>query len=181
MASQQDCYAVGKFQGTFLLHPTVTLVSDTELALSCSAAALGLIFLVSFYVKELKRKTSTYCHLALIVFFQFLSYALEALPLHTALSSEISARDWSSMFAFVDATKGVNGGENKTVLILTGVLGEVKHYKTRVMTVAVLTAAFDFVAIVIVGMTITSKVLCICSEKRKNMLAVLEVSSNSTA
>lgn len=180
-ASQQDCFAVAKFQNTFLLHPTVTLVSNTELALSCSAAALGLIFLVSFYVKETKRKTSTYYHLALIVFFQLMSYSLEALPLHTALGSEISARNWSSMFAFVDATKGVKGGENMAVLILTAVLGEVQHYKTRVATVAVLTAAFDLVAIVIVGMTITSKMVGIYSEKKKKMRVVLEVSSNSAA
>lgn len=153
-ASQQDCYAVGKTVGTYLQPATVTLVSNTELALSCSATVLGIIFLASLYLKEMKRENSTYKSLAWAVLFQCLSYALEALPLHTALGSEISARDWRSLFAFVDATLGSNTEGSTGVLVITTVLGEVQHNATRVQTVAILTAVFDFIALSLIFLTI---------------------------
>lgn len=159
-ASQQDCYAIGKVSGTYLQPASVTLVTNTELALSCSAAVLGIIFVASLYIKEMKKKDSKYVALAWAVLFQILSYILEALPLHTALGSEISARDWRSLFAFVDATLGlgVKGSSARDgVLLMDVVLGELQHHKTRVITVAILTAVFDLIAIIIIVVTFVRK------------------------
>lgn len=158
-ASQQDCFAVGKAPGTYLQPASVTLVTNTELALSCSTAVLGIVVLFSFYRKQMEKEKPTYVTIGLAVLFQVISYSLEALPLHTALGSEINARNWRSLFAFIDATLTLSksGSARDGVLILSVVLGELQHYKTRVRTVAVLAAIFDLVALILIILTIVRK------------------------
>lgn len=167
-ASQQDCYAVGKVEGTYLQPTTLSLVSDTELTLSSSAGVLGIIFLGSLYFKLMKKSTCTYAALWVAVILQCLSYALEALPLHIALGSEITASNWVSLFAFVDATQASHAdGTKNGIIIITAVVGEVRHHTTRVMTIAVLTAVFDMLAISCVLLTILRKHHSIASQRRQ--------------
>lgn len=119
----------------------------------------------SVFRKQKFKRNATPVYTLWVFTVQVLSYGLEALPLHTALGSEISARNWISEFAFVDGTvalaKGhtnAEGSAEGSVMILTAVLGEVQYMRTREMLVASLTAFFDITVLVIIVLTIWRKV-----------------------
>lgn len=154
IASQQDCFGVGKRELAFMNPASVSLISDTELALTCSSAVLGIMWLWSVLLKQVRIGTRPTRLSVLAVGVQMgLSYVLEALPLHTALSNEIKGRSWRSLIAFVDATTSEIGKETSNfigkILVMTVVLGETEHLSTRVGLVAALTGVFDFVALVL--------------------------------
>lgn len=175
--TQQDEIAVGKLSSTYITaQPELT--TDTELALSLSAAGLGILFVWSMYRKQIEKRNvkTPIKYLTCGVMKQVFSYALEALPLHIALGQEISARNWVSLFAFADATVSLaedltkpQGSAAGSVLVLVGVLGEVRYLSTREVMIAVFTALFDLTACGIIATTIVRKVRHLAAERRRVM------------
>lgn len=162
-ATQQDETSIGNVEGSYV-YPKPELVSNTELALSCSGAALGLLFVWSVFRKQLFKRNATTFYTAWVTTIQVLSFVLEALPLHTALGTEISARNWVSQFASVDGTVALakghstpQGSAQGSVLILTAVLGEVRYRETRVGLIAILTVFFDVTVVILVILTMLRK------------------------
>lgn len=174
IATQQDEIATANMESSYK-DEKPPLLEDTELALICSAAGLGVLFVWSRYRKKLRPADNSVLLLVVGVVGQVaVLYVLEALPLHTALGGELRARDWSSLFSFVDATlvlgrdqTGPQGSAVGSVVVLTAVLGEVRYTHTREALVAALTALFDLAAVVIIFMTVVRKVRFIVSERRK--------------
>lgn len=162
--TQQDEIATGEMEGSYF-NEKPSRISDTELALICSAAGLGAMFVWTMYWKQMKTKVkSTMKTLGAVVLAQVLSYALEALPLHIALGNEIGAARWRSLFAFVDGTiavakdnSGPQGSANGSVLVLTGVVGEVRYSETREGVVWALTVMFDLMVTIVIAMTVFQK------------------------
>lgn len=163
-ATQQDEIGIGNWEDSYFT-PKLSLASDTDLALSCSAAALGILVLWAMYRKQNKKKNTSWCKLAIVISAQIITYGLESLPLHTVLGSEINARHWASQFAFVDGTlalgrtqRRLQGSARDSVLIMTAILGDVKYVWTREETIAILTGLFDMTAIVLITLTLVTKV-----------------------
>lgn len=176
-ATQQDEVAVGNLPSTYITAKP-ELTTDTELALSLSAAGLGVLFAWSMYRRQMKKNDGKRPIKQLMcgVMTQVLSYALEALPLHIALGHEISARNWVSLFAFADGTVTLARDLTRSqdtaagsVLVLVGVLGEVSYLSTREVMIAVFTALFDLVVSGIIALTIVMKSRHIAAERRKIM------------
>lgn len=162
-ATQQDEIAIANDE-TAYFYPKPELVSDTELALSCSGAALGLLFAWSVFRRQLFKRNATLWYTMWVAVVQILSFVLEALPLHTALGSEIGASRWITLFASVDGTvaleqghRTAQGSARGSVLILTAVLGEVRYRTTRVLLIAVLTAFFDIAVLIVIVLTLFRK------------------------
>ena len=157
LASQQDCFAVGKRPIAYMQPRSVELITNTELALTCSSGILGILLLWALLWK-LMRKKKKYDRIVIagILFQVLLSYALEALPIHTALANEISAKNWYTPLAFVDATYAYKDTDGKIdgVLMFIVIIGEARFLHTRVTLIASLTALFNFVAIGIVSLII---------------------------
>ena len=150
VASQQDCYSIGKRPIAYMRPRSIQLISDTELALVCSSAVLGILLLWSMLRKLMhNREEYTRFIIAGILFQVVLSYILEALPLHAALVNEIRAEKWYSPLAFADATyTHMNrDGKRDGVLMFIIDIGEARFLRTRVSLVACLSAFFTFVAI----------------------------------
>lgn len=171
-ATQQDEISIGNVESSYV-YPKPELVSDTELALSCSGAGLGLLFVWSMFRKQLYKRNATMLYIIWVVAIQVLSFLLEALPLHTALGAEISARNWVSQFASVDGTvalaKGhstAQGSAQGSVLILTAVLGEVRYRDTRVGLLASLAVFFDITVGTLVVLTMVRKLRVRHMQKR---------------
>lgn len=175
MASQGDEIAVGNLESSHLTKKP-PLVSNTELTLVCSAAALGILVLWTMYRKQISSKHTSIGRLGFCVLGQVFSYVLEALPLHSALTSEFSAMRWSSIFAFADGTLALakdqisgQGTAKGSVLILTSLVGEVQYRDTREIIVVILALLFDVLALGIIAATITFKLWFIRSHRRKRM------------
>lgn len=171
-ATQQDEIAIGNVESSYV-YPKPELVSDTELALSCSGAGLGLLFVWSMFRKQQYKRNATMWYILWVATIQVLSFLLEALPLHTALGSEISAREWVSQFASVDGTVALakghstpQGSAEGSVLILTSVLGEVRYRHTRVGLLAGLTVFFDITVLTLVVLTFLRKLRVRHMQKR---------------
>lgn len=159
-ASLQDSIATGNDVSSYF-EPKPPLVSNTELTLTCSAAVLGVIFVYSQYSQFAGSPCPTTTILFATILFQFVSFMLEALPLHMALFAEFQASKWITEFAFLDASLALGsdqlsdqGSARGSVLILTSLLGTVGYQYTRRGAVAALTAAFDLVALFIVCGTV---------------------------
>lgn len=160
LATQADEIAVGNLESSYS-EQIPSLVSNIELALSCGAAALGILVLWTMSRKHKKRKPSSYAVLTCVVMAQGLSFALEGFPLHAALYTELAARQWKTIFAFADATLSlaqdqiaVQGTAFGSVLVLTTVVGEVQYKNTREELVGTMTALFDLAAAGIIVATI---------------------------
>lgn len=140
-ATQQDCYAVGKRRAAYLRPPAGPLASDTAIALSCAAAALGLLVLAH---ASAKRRQRTGRAALIYLGLQVLAFGLEALPLIVVLAEEVDARRWVSLFAFVDSVVAMErpGDATGGVLVFTTVVGEVGLNSTRAVLLAALTAMF---------------------------------------
>ncbi|CDF36175.1 unnamed protein product [Chondrus crispus] len=174
IATQQDEIAVGQDPHTYISEKT-PLTSYTELALSVSAACLGVLFAWSMYRKIMKKKNAEqpvkYFLVGLLK--QVMSYALEALPLHIALAHEVGCRHWWSQFAFMDATitlahgfTGAQGSARDSMLVITAVMGEVEYLYTNESLLALITALFDLIAIAIFILTVVRKTKHLLEEKR---------------
>lgn len=163
--TQQDNHAVGKFADTYRTQKPV-LITDTELALACSAAAIGAFTVWAMFWKRWSRESKSRKTLFFVVCAQLLLHILESLPLYVALVDEVGASSWKSEFAFVDGTlavstppEGPQGTAKGSILILTAVVGRVGYKQTRVPLVAGLTVSFNVFSIL--GMLLT------CAATRK--------------
>lgn len=161
--SQQDEFAIGMRQDSYM-DSKPPLVSNTELALTCSAAGLGVIVLFGIYRTRRENADRAGLYLFRVVLVQILSFALESLPLHIALGQETLARSWESEFADVGGSLAlgsdqleVQGSAEGSVLVMTAMMGTVKYNFTRVSLVAGFTAAFDLVALGIIGATLLTR------------------------
>ena len=154
--TQQDEFAIGKHELTYM-DPKPSLFSNTELALSCSAPALGLLCVWLIFRRQLKKGKKSIRDIMALAMMQFLSYVLEALPLHVAMIQEIKAENWIGRFSFLEAslevakdTQGPQGSAAGSIMILTAIIGQVGIAKTRYQLVVVLTVLFDSFALVVI-------------------------------
>eukprot|EP00179_Madagascaria_erythrocladioides_P006176 CAMPEP_0198320022 /NCGR_PEP_ID=MMETSP1450-20131203/9037_1 /TAXON_ID=753684 ORGANISM="Madagascaria erythrocladiodes, Strain CCMP3234" /NCGR_SAMPLE_ID=MMETSP1450 /ASSEMBLY_ACC=CAM_ASM_001115 /LENGTH=550 /DNA_ID=CAMNT_0044023455 /DNA_START=117 /DNA_END=1769 /DNA_ORIENTATION=+ len=168
IATQQDRHATGREEETYL-EAKPQLVSDTELALVGSAAALGTLAGFSIlhraetslldaniFSPHFERRKALVSY-AMTVLVALLAFVLEALPLQVALGQEIGASRWMSEMLALDVALGVNGdkspsnirlGENGvasngSVAVASALIGKVSYHSTRASLVGGLTAAFD--------------------------------------
>lgn len=174
--TQQDTIATGTRVSTMQDEPPI-LLGDTEIALICSAAGLGLLFVWSRFVKRLKPEDNSWKHLCFSVVAQaIMLYVLETLPMHTALQSETRAKKWSTILAFADGTLMLakeqldpHGSAVGSVLILTAVVGEVSYKYTKVVKIIAITVFFDLAALAIIALTVFRKVRFITTVRRDEM------------
>lgn len=162
-ATQQDEYAIGKRTETYM-HAKPALVSDTELALTCSAASLGVLCTWSLLCRQFKKKHTSIRYLITVLTIQFLSYILEALPLHMAMLQEIAAARWRSPFSFLDASMVMaknmtssSGSAEGNVIVLTAVIGQVEYCRTRHELLIGLTVVFDLIVLAVMLRTVHVK------------------------
>lgn len=173
--TQQDEIATGASEESYLAEKP-DLISDTELALVCSAAGLGAMFVWTMYWKQMKKDKDNLKRLGAVILAQILSYTLEALPLHIALGNEIRAAAWRCLLAFMDGTLAVaretlevQGSVNGSILVLTGVVGEVRYSQTREWLVWVLTVMFDLMVAVVITITALGKGRQIVRENKEEI------------
>lgn len=175
-ATQEDEIAIGKEPSSYITAKP-PLTTDTELALSVSAACLGVLFAWSMYRRLTKKRDARkpVKYVIVGVLKQVLSYALEALPLHIALVQEINCRNWNSLFAFADGTVTLaedmtkaQGTAKGSMLVLVAVVGEVQYLKTKEAQVAAIAAFFDLIAVGIIATTIVRKTRHLLNQKREN-------------
>ncbi|CDF36177.1 unnamed protein product [Chondrus crispus] len=178
--TQQDEIAIGMDLSTYLAEK-IPLTTYTEIALSLSAACLGLLLAWSMHKKIITNMNAEqpikYFLVSLLKL--VLSYALEALPLHIALAEEVRCRDWRSLFAFMDASvtlahgfKGSRGSAKDSLLVLTAVVGEVEFLTTHEIFLACCTALFDVTALVIFGLTVVRKTKQLLDERKARAMVV---------
>ena len=161
--TQQDDYAMAKHAGTYM-DAKPSIVSNTELALSCSAAALGSLCVSVIFRKQLNKKNRSTGYIVGLVLIQFFSYILEALPLHLAMLEEIKAENWIGRFSFLEVTLAVaedaikpEGSARGSIMILIGVLGQVGYAKTKYQLIIVLTVLFDSITLAVMLWTICGR------------------------
>mmetsp|Transcript_6925 Transcript_6925/g.14316 ORF Transcript_6925/g.14316 Transcript_6925/m.14316 type:complete len:558 (-) Transcript_6925:329-2002(-) len=169
IASQQDQYAIGLVDAVYL-EPQPSLISDTELTLVASNAALGVIagwFLLRKSERALQKADILSIrfqrHVAIFHYLGTLLaviivFLLEALPMQVALIQEVQGERWSTEILHVDLTVASSGdlldstlasrASNSSALVASIILGKARYIRTRVVLLSMLTALFNAVFLV---------------------------------
>lgn len=158
--SGQDCFANGREPRAYLSKASVSLVSDTELALACSAALLGLLFMIGAcrkFTEESDQGMVTKKRLSSFLFAQIIYLVLETLPLLVLLIIELQASRWRSVFAFIDAVRVTSGASDQDkistdgVLLITETVGDIQHLYTRTGLLFTLTLTLVVLSILVIA------------------------------
>lgn len=151
-STQQDCFANAKSRIAYLQPPPIQLVSDADLSLSCSAAVLGLLLLIAMCREVMRKPPSSYWRVARFFALQTTYVALETLPLFVIFGTELAAKRWSTLLAYVDVVRASDEELPKDgggVLIFIPVIGDIGYNFTRLALVTSVTAVFLFTSIAI--------------------------------